>query len=155
MSQEFDNNILDLVRQNEFCPYEYMSDSEKFMEELPSREKFYSSLTDVFEKFRNNSLKNYRLSPSHYFSAPCSRWDAMLKMTKIELEIIPDPDMCMFFEKFTGRRISYISNRYSKANNRYLKSYDPRQESKHVIYLDTNNLYGYAMSKFLPTSGFK
>ena len=48
----------------------------------------------------------------------------------------------------------YISNRYSKVNKKYLKSYDPKQESKHV-YLDANNLYGYAMSKFLPTSGFK
>ena len=36
-----------------------------------------------------------------------------------------------------------------------MKSYDPKQESKHIIYLDANNLYGYAMSKFLPTSGFK
>ena len=51
--------------------------------------------------------------------------------------------------------ISYISNRYSTANNKYLKSYNPKQESKHIIYLDANNLYGYAMSKFLSTSGFK
>ena len=51
--------------------------------------------------------------------------------------------------------ISYISNRYSKANNKYLKSYDPKQKSKHIIYLDANNLYDYAVSKFLPTSGFK
>ena len=50
--------------------------------------------------------------------------------------------------------VSYISNRYSKANNKYLKSYDPKQESKH-IYLDANNLYGYALSNFCPTSGFK
>ena len=40
-------------------------------------------------------------------------------------------------------------------NNTYLQSYDPEHESKHIIYLDANNLYGYAMSKFLPTSGFK
>ena len=52
-------------------------------------------------------------------------------------------------------RVSYISNRYSKANKKHLKSYDSKQESKHITYLDTNNLYGYAMSKFLPTSGFK
>ena len=52
-------------------------------------------------------------------------------------------------------RVSYISNRYSKANNKYLKSYDPIQESKHITYLDANNLYGYAMSKFIPTSGFE
>ena len=50
--------------------------------------------------------------------------------------------------------ITYISNKYSKADNKYLKSYDPKQESKH-IYLDVNNLYGYAMSKFFPTSGSK
>ena len=50
--------------------------------------------------------------------------------------------------------VSYISNRYSKANSKYLKSYDQKQESKHFTYLDANNLYDYAMSKFLPTSGF-
>ena len=36
-----------------------------------------------------------------------------------------------------------------------MKSYDPKQESKHIIYLDANNFYGYAMSKYLPTSRFK
>ena len=51
-------------------------------------------------------------------------------------------------------RVSYICNKYSKANNKYLKSYEPKQELKH-IYFDANNLYGYALSKFLPTSGFK
>ena len=76
-------------------------------------------------------------------------------MTKIELELVPDSDMYILFEKCTRGGTSYISNRYSKANNKYLKSYDPKQESKHIIYIDTNNLYGYAMFKFLPTSGFK
>ena len=56
----------------------------------------------------------------------------MLKMTKIELELIPDPDIYIIFEKGTGGGISYVSNRYSKANNRYLKSYHPKQESKHI-----------------------
>ena len=51
--------------------------------------------------------------------------------------------------------ISYISKKYSQANNKYLKSYDPKQESKYVIYLDGNNLYGYATSKFFPANGFK
>ena len=79
----------------------------------------------------------------------------MLKMTKIELALIPDPGMCIFFEKVTGGRIPYIFNRYTKASNKYLKSYDPNQESKQVIYLDANYLYGYAMPKFLPTNGYK
>ena len=79
----------------------------------------------------------------------------MLSMTKIKLELISDPDLYMFFEKGMSSGVSCISNRYIKANNKYLKSYDPKEESKHVIYLDANNLYGYAISKFLPTSGFK
>ena len=45
--------------------------------------------------------------------------------------------------------------RYSKANNSHLKSYDPKQESEHIIYSYANNLYGYAMSKFPSTSSSK
>ena len=56
-----------------------------------------------------------------------------LKWQKIELELIPDPDIYIFFEKGTRGGISYISNRYNKANNKYLKSYDPKEESKHII----------------------
>ena len=52
-------------------------------------------------------------------------------------------------------QFSYISKSYSKTSNNYLKSYDLKQQSKHIIYLDENNLYGYAMSKFLPTKIFK
>ena len=79
----------------------------------------------------------------------------MLNMTKRKLELISDPDMHIFFEKGTRSGVSYISNIYSKANNKYLKSYDPKQESKHIIYFDASNLYGYAMFNFLPTIGFK
>ena len=79
----------------------------------------------------------------------------MLKIKKIKLELIPDPDMYIFFEKGTRGGISDICHRYSKSNNKYLKSYDPKQESKRIIYLDAHNLCGYAMSKFLPISGFK
>ena len=112
-------------------------------------------LADIFEKFTNNTLINYQLCPSHYLSAPGLIWDAMLKMTKIKLVLNSDPNMYIFFEKGTRGGISYISNRYTKADNKYLKSYDSKQESKHIIYLDANNLYGFAISKFLPTNGFK
>ena len=107
------------------------------------------------KKFRNNSLENYGLRPSYYSRAPGLSWDAMLKMANIKLELIPDPDLYIFFGKGMRGGISYISNKYSKANSKYLKSYYPKQESKHIIYLEANNLYGYAKSKFLPTSGFK
>ena len=59
-------------------------------------------LVDVFERFRNNSLRNYGLHPSHHLSALGLSWDAMLKITKIDLELIPDPDMYIFFEKGTS-----------------------------------------------------
>ena len=112
-------------------------------------------LVSLFEMFRNNSLKSYGLCSSHYLSAPGLSWNAMLKMKKIDPELITDPDMYVFFEKDTRDGISYISNRFSKAKNKYLKTYNPKQESKHIIYLDANNLYGYAISKFFPTSPFK
>ena len=79
----------------------------------------------------------------------------MLDMTKIKLELISDPDMYILFGKVMLDGVSYMSNRYSKAYNKYLKFYNTKQESKHIIYLEANNLYGYAMSKFLPRSEFK
>ena len=76
-------------------------------------------------------------------------------MTKVQLELIPDPYIYIFFEKGARNGVSYISNRYSKDKNKYLEPYDPKQMGKRIIYLKANNLCGYAMSKFLPTSGFK
>ena len=59
------------------------------------------------------------------------------------------------FEQGTRGGFCYISVRYNKANNKYLKFHDPKEESKHIIYLDASNLYGYAVSRFLSTSSFK
>ena len=74
-------------------------------------------------------------------------------MLQIELKLVPDPDMYIFFEKGTRGGISSISNRYRKTYNKYLKSYYPKEESKHIICLDANNLYGYVMSKFFQKMG--
>ena len=112
-------------------------------------------LADVLEKFRNSSFRSYGLCPSHYLSAPALSWDTIINMTKVELELISDADIYLSFKKGMGGGVSYIFTRYCKANSKYLKSYDPKQESKHIIYLDANNLYGYALSKFLPICGFK
>ena len=106
-------------------------------------------LVAVFENFSYNSLKKYGLCPSHYLSIPASRLDAMLKITKIELELIPDPDMHIFFEKGTRGGISYISNRHSQASKKYLKSYDPKQSIHYILRIKT--LY----TLYLSTSGFK
>ena len=104
-------------------------------------------LGDVFEIFRNDNLKNYGLCPSHYLSAPALSWNAMLNRTKVEVELIPDTDRYIFFEKGTRVGVSYISNIYSTASK--------NRKSKHIIYLESNNLYSYAISKFHPTCGFK
>ena len=111
-------------------------------------------LANVFEKYRKIIPKNYGLYPSHYLSAPNLSWDAMLKMTTIELKLISDPGMYIFFHKGTRGGICYISKTHCIDNNKYLKSYDVKQEWKH-IYLDTNSLYGYVICKYLLTNGFK
>ena len=102
-----------------------------------------SLLPDLFEKFRNNSSINYGLCSSDYLNAQALSWDPMLNITKVELELITDPDMYVFFEKGMKGGVSYISNTYKKASNKYLKSYDPNQESKHIIqiiYMDVQCL---------------
>ena len=65
-------------------------------------------LADVFEIFRINSLKNYGLCLSHYLSASALSWVAMLNMTKVEIELIPDPDMYIFYGKGTRGGVSYF-----------------------------------------------
>ena len=112
-------------------------------------------LTDVFENFRKICLEYYKLDPCHYFTSPGLSWDAMLNMTNIKLELMTDIDMFQFIEKGLRGGISYIANRYGEANNKYMKTYDNKNTSKYIMYLDANNLYGWAMSQYLPTGGFK
>ena len=112
-------------------------------------------LADVFENFRKTCLQYYKLDPCHYFTSPGLSWDAMLKMTDIKLELMVDIDMFQFIEKGMRGGISYIANRYGKANNKYMKNYDEKAPSKYIMYLDANNLYGWAMSQYLPTGNFK
>ena len=112
-------------------------------------------LADVFESFRKTCLQYYKLDPCHYFTSPGLSWDAMLKMTNIKLELMTDIDMYQFIEKGMRGGVSYIAHRYGKANNKYMKEYDEKAPSKHIMYLDANNLYGWAMSQYLPTGNFK
>ena len=86
---------------------------------------------DVFEKFISVYLNNYGLDPCHYFSSPGLSWDAMLKMTAIQLERINNIDMHLFLEKGMRGGVSYISKRYSKSD-----------DNTDIMYWDANNLYG-------------
>ena len=112
-------------------------------------------LADVFEKFISTCIKYYELDPCHYFSSPGLSWDAMLRMTGIELEKISDIDKYLFIEKGTRGRISYIAKRYAKANNKYMNDYNPKELSTLITYLDKNNLYGWAISEYLPYEKFE
>ena len=112
-------------------------------------------LADIFENFRKTCLQYYKLDPCHYFSSPGLSWDAMLKMTNVKLELMTDIDMFQFIEKGLRGGTSYIANRFGEANNKYMKNFNETEPSKYIMYLDANNLYGWAMSQCLPTGQFK
>ena len=112
-------------------------------------------LADVFENFRRTCLKHYKLDPAHYYTSPGLAWDACLKETGQELELLYDYDMLMLFERGIRGGMTHIAKRYSEANNKYMKNYDPNKPSKFIQYLDANNLYGWAMSQSLPVGGFR
>ena len=82
-------------------------------------------LADVFENFRKVCQEKYGLDPAHYYSAPGLSWDALLKKTGVELELLTDLDMHLFIERGMRGGISMASKRYAKANNPQVEGYDP------------------------------
>ena len=161
LSEEFNPKQVKLVKQKAVYPYEYMESFERFSEDkLPDKKHFHKSLKNkhISEKDYLSAVKIWNkselkimggyhdlylktdvlLDPSYYFSSPWLSWDAMFKMIE-------------------GLRegISYISKRFTEANNKYMKNYDPTKESKYIIDLDINNLYGWGMSRYLPYGKFK
>ena len=112
-------------------------------------------LADVFENFRNTCLKVYELDPAHFLSLSGLAWQACLKKTNIELELLIDYDMLLMVEEGIRGGICHSIQRYAKANNKYMKNHDKSKESSYIQYLDANNLYGWAMSQKLPINDFK
>jgi len=112
-------------------------------------------LSDVWSNFRNICYKNYKLDCLYYYTAPGLSFDAMLKHTKIELELLTDIEKYEFCEGGIRGGLSQISKRYAKANNKYMSNYDETKEDSYIFYGDANNLYGHSMSQYLPVGDFK
>ena len=113
------------------------------------------SSADVFENFRDMCLKEYELGPAHFLSLPGLAWQACLKKTNVELELLTNYDMLLMVEEGIRGGICHSIHRYAKANNKYMKNYNSNEESSYIQYLDANNLYGWAMSKKLLVNRFK
>ena len=114
-----------------------------------------SLLADIFEKFRNTCIEIYQLDPTHVLSAPWLTWQACLKKTNIRLELLTDIDMLLMIEEGIRGGMCQSIHRYAEANNKYLKKYNKNIPSSYLLYLDANNLYGWAMSKKFPVNGFE
>ena len=111
-------------------------------------------LADVFENFRRTAMATYGLDPAHYYTLPGYSWDCLLKCTNIELDQITEPDMYLLIEKGLRGGISMVSHRHAQANNPQMQNYNPEQPTSFLQYLDSNNLYGWAMSQPNPTGDF-
>ncbi|CAG9815546.1 unnamed protein product [Phaedon cochleariae] len=113
-------------------------------------------LADVFGQFRTCCLRTYNLDPAHYYTLPGFTWDAMLKYTNQELELITDPGMFLFVEQgIRGGLSQACSKRRAHANNEYIPDHNPSKADSFLMYYDVNNQYGWAMSQALPYGGFE
>jgi hypothetical protein len=116
-------------------------------------------LADVFEAFRDLCMHQYGLDPAHYITLPDMCIDgavieAAKKNVKVEL-IHTDPDKYTFFERGIRGGVSVVSHRYAKGNNPGVEGYDSTKPNSSIMYLDANNLYGWAMMQYLPCADFK
>ena len=114
-----------------------------------------AQLSDVFENFRYWRLKDYDLDPTYFVSTPSLAFEAMLKMTKVKIELLTDIDMVLMTEKAIRGGLIQVIRKHGIANNKYLPAYDKTKKSVFWQYLDANNLYGYAMNQKLPLDGYE
>ena len=91
-------------------------------------------------------LEYYNIDPLHSYTAPGFAWQAALKMSDVRLELLSDKDMYTFFEAGKRGGVSFFSHRFATSNVPGSKTYDPEKPINHLIYLDDNNLYGWAES---------
>ena len=110
-------------------------------------------LAHVCENFRDMCLKIYELDPAKFFSAPGLAWQAALKKTGVELELLTDIDMLLMVQKGIRGGMCHAIRHYAKANNKYMNHYD-KKRIMYLKYWDVINLYGWTMSQKLPVNNF-
>lgn len=113
-------------------------------------------LVDMLKELKNVCHENYELHPAWYFTAPGLAWHEVLKETKVELELLSDVGILLMIGNGARGGISMISNRFGRANSKYMdEAYDETKLTKYITYLNANNLYGWAMCLLFPVRGFK
>ena len=148
-----------------FCSKLYLEDitdedyvhAQKVVEEVNYHNLYVQShtllLADEFQNFRNKCIEIYELDAANFLSAPGLAWQASLKNTGVELELLIDINMLLMVKKGIQGGICHVVHRYAKANNKYIKIYDKiiecnSAESSYLMYLDANNLYGWALALY-------
>ena len=111
-------------------------------------------LSDIFQEFRGTCMLHYGLDPAQYLTLSSYSWDCMLKYTKVNLQLITDPEMYTMIESSLKGGVAGISHRRAEAHNKDLPGFVKDDESSYIVNLDANNLYGYSMSKPLPNGNF-
>ncbi|XP_060848275.1 uncharacterized protein LOC132927701 [Rhopalosiphum padi] len=109
---------------------------------------------DVFENFRDICMLTYQLDPAYYYTAPGFSFDCMLKFTSVKLELLTDYEQILFFELGIRGGLVQASGRHAKANNPKTPGYKADEPNTWLVYQDCNNLYGWAMSGYMPYGGF-
>ena len=109
-------------------------------------------LSDCFERFREINMKHFKIDPCHCYSAPGLTWQAGLKYTDVELDLLPTIDHILFFENCIRGGVSGImGSRYAKSEKGDIEE---ATEYK-LLYVDANNLYGWAMMEPQPYQNFE
>ena len=113
-------------------------------------------LADVYQQFRKVCQKHYGVDPAWFYTSPGLAWDAALKESGAELELLTDPDMLLFFEKGIRGGVSTIMHRKARANNKFMgEKFNPEKPSTFIPYWDANSLYAWAMTNPLPVGEFE
>ena len=103
-------------------------------------------LADFFEKFCTTCLEYYSLDLVQYYTTPGLAWDAALRMSRVDLQLITDVDMYHFVENTIQGGISMISTRHAQVNSpTFPDTDDSSLPNQNLIYLDANNLYCWAI----------